>query len=73
MLPQPRPIPQRDTGGEQQLVRLGLPEAIVSRLAGEGVHTLSDWRALGAGRKGIFGVTASTVKTLDELARGSPA
>jgi hypothetical protein len=40
------------------------------RLAAEGVFTLRDWVALGRRRRELFGVTATTVRQLDALARG---
>lgn len=48
-----------------------LPPAIAARLAGEGVHSLADWRALGRKRLQIFGITKRVIKQLDELARGA--
>jgi len=48
-----------------------LPPALIERLAGEGVFTLGDWRALGRRRRQIFGVTAAMCRELDRLARGA--
>lgn len=46
-----------------------LPAAIRQRLAAEGVSTLEQWRALGHRRLQIWGITRSTARTLDELAK----
>lgn len=48
-----------------------LPEPLRERLAGEGVFTLQDWKALGRRRHQLFGITSATVKQLDALARSS--
>lgn len=46
-----------------------LPPAILERLAAEGVHSLSDWRALGRRRHQLFGIVPSVIRWLDELSR----
>jgi hypothetical protein len=48
-----------------------LPAHVIALLRAEGVTTLGAWRALGRRRRAIFGITASMVRQLDELARGA--
>jgi hypothetical protein len=49
-----------------------LPPTITERLAEHEVHSLSDWRRLGAKRFALWGVTRRMAATIDALARQVP-
>lgn len=57
------------TGSATSIPPDRVPERVLRRLADVGVHSLTDWKALGRRRFEIFGVTARWVSELDELAR----
>jgi hypothetical protein len=46
-----------------------LPPHLIERLAAEGVHSLTDWRALGRRRHQVWGITRRMAAELDALAR----
>lgn len=54
--------------GTRILTETKLPAHLVERLAGHGIRTCADWRALSRKRRAsLFGIVPSVVRTLNEI------
>jgi hypothetical protein len=55
----------------KQPIPTTVAESARQRLAREGITTVSHWRALGAKRRQIFGVTARMVREIDAAVKAA--
>lgn len=54
--------------GTQILAETRLPVQLIERLAGHGIRTCADWRALSRKqRASLFGIVPAVVRTLNEI------